>query len=205
MASKSGSSADKKGKGDRLPFEPSSNRKKTGKSGKATASSSSSSRSSNSKVSSQAASKSTASKSTASNGATSTRVAKQSSKSKSSAKKASQPKYSRQETAIPEAVSRRMIKRMAVLCGVPTVLGLSSFVISYFIVINGVIEVPPIAVLLVSLGFFGLGVLGISYGALSTSWDVDSDGGSLLGWTEFTTNIGRMKQAWQESRNQSRS
>ena len=94
-----------------------------------------------------------------------------------------------------------MIKRIAVLSGIPTALGISSFVVSYFIVINEVITLPPIAVLLVSLGFFGLGVVGISYGALSTSWDVDNDG-TLVGWSEFTTNLGRMRQAWKESRNQ---
>ena len=62
------------------------------------------------------------------------------------------------------------------------------------------IELPPIAVLLVSLGFFGLGVLGLSYGALSTSWEEGPDQGSLLGIDEFKLNFGRMRQAWKESR-----
>jgi len=196
MASKPDSGADKQEKRDRLPFEPSSSRKKGGKSGKgSTDLSATGNQSSSNKVASNEAKASVAQKISKPQKISQTKV---SGKSRPS-------QYSRQETAIPEAVSRRMIKRMAILCGIPTVLGLSTFIISYFIVINGVIDVPPIAVLLVSLGLFGLGVLGISYGALSTSWDVDNEAGSLLGWDEFTTNLGRMKQAWQESRNQSRS
>ncbi|MGK7891668.1 MAG: PAM68 family protein [Leptolyngbyaceae cyanobacterium] len=211
MTSKPGSGEEKKGKSDRLPFEPSSNRKKGNKAGgsatsssatgsKPTGSRSTRSKSTSPKASDRKTTASSASASTAKNASSGQKSDKSSSSTQSR-----RPKYSSQETAIPEDVSRRMIKRMAVLSGVPTVLGLASFVISYFIVINDVIEVPPIAVLLVSLGFFGLGVLGISYGALSTSWDEGNEGGSLLGWDEFTTNLGRMKQAWQESRNQSRS
>ena len=109
-------------------------------------------------------------------------------------------KRSRQDSAIPEEISQRMIKRMALLSGVPTVLGLLTFVASYFIVSNELIELPPIAVLLVSLGFFGLGVLGLSYGALSTSWEEGPDDGSLLGIDEFKINFGRMRQAWKESK-----
>jgi hypothetical protein len=102
-------------------------------------------------------------------------------------------------TGIPETVSRRMVKRMAVFCGLPTLLGMSTFVVSYLILINGIYEVPTYAVLLVSLGFFGLGVLGLSYGALSASWDEDADG-SWLGVTEFSTNWGRMTSEWQAKR-----
>lgn len=102
-------------------------------------------------------------------------------------------------TGIPEAVSRRMVKRMAVFCGLPTLLGMSTFVVSYLILINGIYEVPTYAVLLVSLGFFGLGVLGLSYGALSASWDEDADG-SWLGITELSTNWGRMTSEWQAKR-----
>lgn len=114
--------------------------------------------------------------------------------------KSSSKRSSRQDAAIPEEISQRMIKRMAFLCGIPTVLGILTFVVSYFIVTNELIELPPIAVLLVSLGFFGLGVLGLSYGALSTSWEEGPDEGSLVGIDEFKTNFGRMRQAWKESK-----
>jgi len=51
----------------------------------------------------------------------------------------------------------------------------------------------------VSMGFFGLGVLGLSYGVLSASWDEEIPG-SKLGWREFTTNWGRMTSAWRSAR-----
>lgn len=113
------------------------------------------------------------------------------------------PNQSSKVTGIPDVISRRMAKRMAVFSGVPTALGMSTFVISYLIVSNDVFKIPTYAVLLVSLGFFGLGVLGLSYGALSASWDEESLG-SRLGWTEFTTNWQRMTAAWKESRNAAR-
>jgi hypothetical protein len=97
-----------------------------------------------------------------------------------------------------------MIRRMAIFCGVPTSLGVSSFFVSYFVVVNGLLELPNTAVLFVSLGFFGLGVLGLSYGALSTSWDEDNPGG-WVGIDEFKVNLGRMRQAWQEAREQAQS
>lgn len=123
-----------------------------------------------------------------------------------SAKKAASPvsRKSRSSSGIPDAVSKRMIRRMAVFCGVPTSLGVSSFFVSYFVVVNGLFELPNTAVLFVSLGFFGLGVLGLSYGALSTSWDEDSPGG-WVGIDEFKVNLGRMRQAWQDAREQAQS
>lgn len=101
-------------------------------------------------------------------------------------------------TGIPEMVSRRMVRRMALFCGIPSALGMSTFITSYLAVTNGVYDVPTSAVLLVSLGFFGLGVVGLSYGVLSASWD-ENEPGSKLGWSEFTVNFGRMTGAWRSS------
>ena len=100
-----------------------------------------------------------------------------------------------QAQSIPEVVSKRMISRIAVFCGVPTILGISTFFISYLIVSKGLFDLPNTAVLLVSMGCFGLGVLGLSYGVLSASWDEEASG-STLGWEEFNTNFGRMREAW---------
>ena len=61
------------------------------------------------------------------------------------------------------------------------------------------IRLPPIAVLLVNMGLFGLGVLGITYGVLSASWDEERVG-SWLGLGEFSTNWGRMVEVWRETR-----
>ena len=184
MASKSGSDkqrskANKASQGsDRLPFEPAKARKKSEKQAKVSSASKA------------------GDKTVAANPSKGERRSAQSNQSRS---------RSRQDSAIPEEISRRMVKRMTLFCGVPTALGALSFVASYLIVSQELIELPPIAVLLVSLGFFGLGVIGLSYGALSTSWDEGPDEGSLLGWDEFRVNLGRMQQAWKESRNQSQS
>lgn len=96
---------------------------------------------------------------------------------------------------IPDVVSRRMVQRVALFCGLPTALGMSTFVLSYLAVSQGWFALPTYAVLFVSLGWFGLGVLGVSYGVLSASWD-EENGGSRLGFTEFRTNWGRMTEAW---------
>jgi hypothetical protein len=111
-------------------------------------------------------------------------------------------------TGIPEVVSRRMVRRIAVFSGTPTALGVASFFVSYYVVSQGLFKLPNTAVLLVSLGCFGLGVLGLSYGVLSASWDEEVIG-SWWGGPEFSINIQRLWMAWKESRlqknNQSKS
>lgn len=108
-------------------------------------------------------------------------------------------KYTKEEMAIPKVVSSRMARRMALLCGILTFLGVATFFVSYIIVSHGWMKLPNVAVLLTSMGFFGLGVLGLSYGVLSASWDEERVGG-LLGWQEFKVNWGRMVQTWRETR-----
>lgn len=105
--------------------------------------------------------------------------------------------------SIPEEVSRRMVRRMAIFSGIPTGLGISSFFIFYLIVSQDWFKVPNTAVLLVSFGLFGLGVLGLSYGILSTSWD-EGRVGSWWGAEEFSTNFGRMTSAWRQARREAR-
>ena len=109
-----------------------------------------------------------------------------------------QRRYSKQEMAIPEVVSQRMIRRVAGFCGIPTALGISSLVVSYLLVTFAHIELPPIAVLLVNMGLFGLGVVGITYGVLSASWDEERPG-TILGLAEFSTNWGRMTEVWRDT------
>jgi hypothetical protein len=92
-----------------------------------------------------------------------------------------------------------MARRMAFFCGIPTVMGMLTFVISYIIVSQHLFKLPTIVVFLVSLGFFGLGVLGLSYGALSASWDEDRLG-SWLGWSEFRLNFGRAVESWRTAK-----
>jgi hypothetical protein len=114
---------------------------------------------------------------------------------KSSQKKSS---GSQRSSGIPDAVSRRMGRRMAIFSGVPTFFGMLTFVISYLVIKQGGIKLPNSAVLLVSLAFFGLGVLGLSYGILSASWDEEA--GSVFGVEQFGKNFDRLRSAWREAR-----
>lgn len=109
------------------------------------------------------------------------------------------PPFTKEETAIPQVVSQRMIRRVAGFSGIPTALGISTLIVSYLLLVYAKIKLPGLAVLLVNMGLFGLGVLGITYGVLSASWD-EERAGSMLGWGEFTTNFGRMAAVWRETR-----
>ena len=107
--------------------------------------------------------------------------------------------FTKEEMAIPKVVSDRMARRAAVFCGTPTFLGMATFFLSYFIVTQGWLKLPNVVVVLTSMGFFGLGVLGLTYGILSASWDEDRAGGAL-GWQEFKVNWGRMVETWRSTR-----
>lgn len=107
---------------------------------------------------------------------------------------------SRTEAAIPEVVSRRMLRRMIIFSGMPTFLGVGIFFLSYFLLINHILEFPKYVVLFTTLACFGLGVAGLSYGALSASWDEDRLG-TWFGRGEFQTNFSRLTEAWRTSRN----
>jgi Photosynthesis affected mutant 68 len=120
-------------------------------------------------------------------------------KAQSQEKTIKNPPFTKEEMAIPKVVSQRMIRRVAVFCGVPTLLGIATLVASYLLIVFADIKLPPIAVLLVNMGLFGLGVLGITYGVLSSSWEEDKDG-SLLGLSELSVNWGRMVAVWRETR-----
>jgi Photosynthesis affected mutant 68 len=132
-----------------------------------------------------------------------TPVAKKSLSKATSSSKARSPR-SKTTQGIPEVVSQRMAKRMLTFCGLPTLLGLSTFPISYFGFFQNGIELPNVAVLLASLGGLGLGVLGLSYGVLSASWD-ESIPGTKLGWQEFKLNFGRVVENFKAGRDRQNS
>ena len=100
------------------------------------------------------------------------------------------------EGGIPAIVSKRMAKRMAIFCGVPTLIGLAILPVSYFLITKDIVPLPNTAVLLLSLLCLGLGVVGLSYGVISASWD-ESESGSLLGIQEFQLNFKRLRESWQ--------
>jgi VIT1/CCC1 family predicted Fe2+/Mn2+ transporter len=115
---------------------------------------------------------------------------------------ASKTKRKGQSGTIPEVVSQRMVKRMALFSGVPTGLGMFSFLAFYWIVSHDWLEIPTYVVLAVSLLLFGLGVLGLSYGVLSTSWE-ENQQGSWWGWQEFRLNFSRTVTDWRTAKSES--
>jgi hypothetical protein len=94
---------------------------------------------------------------------------------------------------IPDYVANRMARRVAIATGIPSILGMSTFVASYLVVSKGVLDIPPGVTLVTSGGFFLLGLLGLSYGVLSASWEPGA--GSLLGFEQIGVNIGRLRSS----------
>jgi len=95
---------------------------------------------------------------------------------------------------IPKYVADRMARRIFFTAGIPTLLGMSVFVISYFIVTKNIAEIPPSSTIAISALFFLMGLGGLSFGILSASWDKEP--GSLLGIENIPLNIKRAKDAF---------
>ena len=95
------------------------------------------------------------------------------------------------QQVIPEAVANRMVRRIAIATGTPTFLGMGVFVASYLLVSRGVLDIPHGLTLVGSGAFFLLGLVGLSYGVLSASWE-DAPG-SLLGLEQIGVNISRVR------------
>jgi len=103
------------------------------------------------------------------------------------------------DSTIPPEVNKRLVRRAALFSGIPTSLGFITFIVSYIVVVKKWADLPNSAVVLVSMGFLGIGVLGLSYGAISASWDENREG-HWWGWQEFKQNFGYLKAAWKAQR-----
>ena len=101
------------------------------------------------------------------------------------------PKQAKPNQTIPPVVANRMARRVAICAATPTAFGMASFLVSYWLVSRQIIDVPPALTLLVSGGFFLLGLLGLSYGLFSSSW-LEAPG-SLLGFEQIGVNIQRLR------------
>ena len=101
---------------------------------------------------------------------------------------------SKQTNGIPKYVADRMAKRIFFTAGIPTLIGMSVFIISYIIVTKNIAEIPPSSTLAISALFFLLGLGGLSYGILSASWDKEP--GSFFGIENIPLNIERAKAAF---------
>ena len=98
---------------------------------------------------------------------------------------------------IPPEVSKRMIRRATWMAGLPSALGMSSFFINYYLLVNHILELPGWFTYTETLALFGLGFVGLSYGVLSASWEPERDG-SWFGFAEFRFNVGILFQQWRE-------
>ena len=98
------------------------------------------------------------------------------------------------ESGIPKPVANRMARRITILTGIPTVAGMGVFIASYLVVSKGIADIPPVLTLVTSATCFLIGLLGLSFGMLSASWEESP--GSLLGLENIQPNIGRMRSAF---------
>ena len=100
----------------------------------------------------------------------------------------------RSSSGMPKYVADRMARRIFFTAGIPTILGMSVFVVSYIIVTKNIAEIPPSSTIAISALFFLLGLAGFIFGILSASWDKDP--GSLFGIENIPMNIQRVKAAF---------
>ena len=103
-------------------------------------------------------------------------------------------KNSRKESGIPKYVANRMARRIAFTTGIPTLSGMGVFIGSYFLISKGIADISPTLTLVSSAMCFLVGLLGLSYGILSASWDFKP--GSFLGFENIKPNINRIKEAF---------
>ncbi len=97
-------------------------------------------------------------------------------------------------SGIPKYVADRMARRIFFTAGIPTLLGMSVFIVSYIIVTKNIAEIPPSSTIAISALFFLLGLAGLSFGILSASWDKEP--GSFFGIENIPMNIQRAKAAF---------
>ena len=97
-------------------------------------------------------------------------------------------------SGIPKYVADRMARRVFFAAGIPTIMGMSVFIVSYIIVTRNIAEIPPSSTIAISALFFLLGLAGLSFGILSASWDKEP--GSFFGIENIPMNIQRAKAAF---------
>ncbi len=100
----------------------------------------------------------------------------------------------KQSSGIPKYVADRMARRIFFTAGIPTIMGMSVFVVSYIIVTRNIAEIPPSSTIAISALFFLLGLGGLSFGILSASWDKEP--GTFFGIENIPLNIERAKAAF---------
>ncbi len=107
-------------------------------------------------------------------------------------------KNAKKSSGIPKYVANRMAKRIVFTTGIPTISGMGVFIGSYFLISKGIADISPTLTLVSSAMCFLVGLLGLSYGILSASWDFDP--GSFLGFENIKPNINRIKDAFKSTK-----
>ena len=102
------------------------------------------------------------------------------------------------QSGIPKYVANRMARRIAFTTGIPTLSGMGVFIGSYFLISKGIADISPTLTLVSSAICLLVGLLGLSFGTLSASWDFNP--GSFLGFENIKPNINRMKDAFKTSK-----
>ena len=92
------------------------------------------------------------------------------------------------DVSIPTQITDRMLRRMILFSIGPVFFGFLLFPAFYYLKKVQGIDIPVWAVYIVQTTIFAGGLLGISYGVVSSSWDPKREG-SLLGWNEFQANL----------------
>tara|TARA_B100000700_G_scaffold282753_1_gene334506 strand:- start:89 stop:514 length:426 start_codon:yes stop_codon:yes gene_type:complete len=113
-------------------------------------------------------------------------------------KETNNSKNKSKNSGIPKYVANRMARRIAFTTGIPTLSGMGVFIGSYFLISKGIAEISPTLTLVSSAMCFLVGLLGLSYGILSASWDFNP--GSFLGFENVKPNIRRMKDAFKNTK-----
>eukprot|EP00188_Purpureofilum_apyrenoidigerum_P002923 Plantae.Rhodophyta-Purpureofilum_apyrenoidigerum.ctg29689.p1 GENE.Plantae.Rhodophyta-Purpureofilum_apyrenoidigerum.ctg29689~~Plantae.Rhodophyta-Purpureofilum_apyrenoidigerum.ctg29689.p1 ORF type:complete len:250 (-),score=42.13 Plantae.Rhodophyta-Purpureofilum_apyrenoidigerum.ctg29689:195-839(-) len=110
-----------------------------------------------------------------------------------------QPPQDPSDSVLPEIVSQRMLKRMTVLFSVPFSLAMLGFAGFFYAKTKYDITFQPAVVAFSTLGMFGVALIGLTYGIMSASWDIEKEG-SVLGMAEAKTNFLRTVSAVSRSR-----
>ncbi len=113
-------------------------------------------------------------------------------------KKSPSNKKTTKSSGIPKYVANRMARRIIITTGIPTLSGMGVFIGSYYVISRDIAEISPTITLVTSAMCFFVGLLGLSYGILSASWDPQP--GSLLGLGNIKPNISRIKDAFKSKK-----
>ena len=113
-------------------------------------------------------------------------------------KKSTSKNKTTKSSGIPKYVANRMSRRIIITTGLPTLCGMGVFIGSYYVISRDIAEISPTITLVTSAMCFFVGLLGLSYGILSASWDPQP--GSLLGLENIKPNINRIKDAFKSNK-----